>query len=247
VARPTFWEFIPSQTLDQATGLARRGNNLLGQTEIDNFDLGVTWQPTDASTMRVSLFHKNLVNPLVNFFEQGTLTYADSFRNEAGEVKDFTSTINGIEFEAELNSIGPFSLRGNFTYIDATLDYFLVQNGQEVAVNSRLPYQPTYLANLNLGYTYEPWNFNANLIYNYNGDYPVILRLTPEDSEVTRESISTVDLVVSKLIETETVDYTIRAGVKNIFNVTDFYLYTDRIYDSESAGRSYWMEIQISF
>jgi len=247
VARPTFWEFIPSQTLDQATGLARRGNNFLGQTEIDNIDLGLTWQPNDSSTIRLSLFHKDLVNPLVNFFDSGTLTYADSFRSLTGEIKDFTATISGIEVEAELNKIGPFSLRGNFTYIDASLDYFLVQNGVEVAVNSRLPYQPTYLANLNLGYTYEPWKLNANFIYNYNGDYPVILKLTPEDSEVTRESISTFDLVVSKLIETETVDYTIKAGVKNIFNATDVYLFSDSIYDSDSAGRSFWMEIQLSF
>ncbi len=247
VARPTFWEFIPSQTLDQASGLARRGNNLLGQTAIDNFDLAITWQPTDATTFRMSLFHKNLVNPLVNFFDTSTLTYADSFLDADGSTDDFTATINGIELEAEFNKMGPFSLRGNFTYIDASLDYFRTQNGAKVGVTSKLPYQPTYLANLNLGYNYEPWNLNANFIYNYNGEYPVILKLTPEDSEVSREAIHTFDLVVSKLIETETVDYTIKAGVKNIFNATDVYLFDNSIYDSDSAGRSYWMELQLSF
>lgn len=247
VARPTFWEFIPSQTFDQATGLARRGNNLLGQTAIDNFDLAITWQPTESYTMRMSLFHKNLVNPLVNFFDTGTLTYADSFTNVDGSIEDYTAAINGIELEAEFNKMGPFSLRGNFTYIDATLDYFLIQNGVKVGVTSKLPYQPSYLANLNLGYDYEPWKLNANFIYNYNGEYPVILKLTPEDSEVSREAIHTFDLVLSKLIETETVDYTIKAGVKNIFNATDVYLFNNSIYDSDTFGRSYWMELQLSF
>jgi len=247
VARPTFWEFIPSQTLDQASGLARRGNNLLGQTAIDNFDLAITWQPTESYTTRMSLFHKNLVNPVVNFFDTGTLTYADSFSSVDDGVEDYTATINGIELEAELNKMGPFSLRGNFTYIDASLDYSIVQNGAKVSVTSKLPFQPSYLANLNLGYNYEPWKLNANFIYNYNGEYPVILKLTPDDFEVSREAIHTFDLVVSKLIETEMVDYTIRAGVKNIFNATDVYLFNNSIYDSDTFGRSYWMELQLSF
>ncbi len=247
VARPTFWEFIPSQTLDQSTGLGRRGNNTLGQTDIDNFDLAITWQTSEFSSIRMSLFHKNLLRPLVSFFENGTLVYADSYTSPQGVKEDFSSSINGIELEAEITEMGPFSLRGNFTYIDASLDYVYVQNGIGVAVNSQLPYQPTYLANLNLGYTYEPWKLNANLIYNYNGDYPVILKLTPEDFEVTRDPVHTFDLVLSKLIETESVGYLIKGGIKNLFNATDVYLYNNRIYDSESAGRSYWMEIQLSF
>jgi hypothetical protein len=54
-------------------------------------------------------------------------------------------------------------------------------------------------------------------------------------------------MVLSKVIETEHVDYTIKAGVKNIFNAVDTYIYRDEIYNSETAGRSFWAEIQMGF
>ena len=248
VARPTFWEFIPSQTIDQTAGLGRRGNNNLGQTEIDNFDLALTFKPADAATIRASLFHKNLVRPLVTFFENGSLLYADSFRDsETNSTQDFTGSLNGIELEGELDDIGPFSIKANFTYIDAQLNYFYVLNGQTTSVTSQLPYQPSYLGNLNLGYEYEPWNFNVNFVYNYNGSYPVILKLTPEDFEVARDEIHTFDLILSKLIETDFVNYTMRLGVKNIFEAVDTYMFNSQVYDSTNIGRNYWAEIQMSF
>jgi hypothetical protein len=248
VARPTFWEFIPSQSLDQASGLGRRGNNELGQTEIDNFDLAFTWRLNERSTLRASFFHKNLLRPLVTFYENGVLIYDDAYLDpDTGELSEFDATINGIELEADITSIGPFSLRGNFTYIDANLNYFYVQNGQTTSVTSQLPYQPTQIANFTLGYTYEPWKLDANLIYNYNGDYPVILKLTPEDSEVSREAIHTIDLVLSKKIETEHVNYTLRAGIENIFNAEDTYMYNGRVFSNETLGRSYWFEVQVAF
>ena len=248
VARPTFWEFIPSQTLDQTTGLGRRGNNALEQTEIDNFDLAMTWAPSETTSIRASFFHKNLIRPLVSFLDNGTIVYADSnIDSQTLKREDFSATINGIELEAEINELGPFSLRGNFTYIDAQLEYFYNTGGTSSEVISKLPYQPTYLGNINLGYEYEPWKINANLIYNYNGEYPVILKLTPDDQEVSRNAIHTFDFVLSKVIETEYVDYTIKAGVRNIFRAVDTYLLGDEIYDSELTGRSYWAEVQMSF
>jgi TonB-dependent receptor len=248
VARPTFWEFIPSRSFDQASGLGRQGNNTLGQTEIDNFDLAITWQASENSSIRASLFHKNLLRPLVTFYESGVLLFADSFKDpDSGLQEDFEATINGIELEADITNVGPFSLRSNFTYIDAQLNYFYASGGVVTGVTSKLPYQPTYLANINLGYEYEPWSLNTNLIYNYNGDYPTILKLTPDDSEVVRNSIDTVDLVLSKKIQTEGVEYNVKAGLKNIFNAVDTYIFMDKTFNSNTAGRSYWMEVQLSF
>jgi hypothetical protein len=248
VARPTFWEFIPSQTLDQSTGLARRGNNTLAQTEIDNFDFSMTFKPSENTLLRTSFFHKNLVRPLVTFLDNGTIQYADSnIDSNTGAVQDFTATINGVELEAEIENIGPFSIRGNFTYIDAQLDYFYNVGGESLAVVSKLPYQPTYLTNLNFGYEYEPWEFTANFLYNYNGDYPIILKLRPEDTEVSRNALHTFDLVLSKAIETQFVKYTVRGGVRNIFDAADTYLFGNQVFDSSITGRSYWMEIQMNF
>lgn len=248
VARPTFWEFIPSQTLDQSTGLARRGNNTLAQTQIDNFDFAMTFTPSENTLIRASIFHKNLIRPMVSFLDNGTLGYADSNVDpNTGETKDFNSSLNGIELEAEYSQLGPFSLKGNFTYIDAQLNYFYNVGGVSVPVVSKLPYQPTYLGNLNFGYEYKPWDINANFVYNYNGEYPVILKLRPEDQEVSRNAIHTFDLIFSKLIETQHVNYTVRTGVRNIFDAADTYLFGNQVFDSSITGRSYWAEVQMSF
>lgn len=248
VSRPTFWEFIPSQSVDQTSGIGRRGNNQLGQTEIDNFDIATVWQPNENTTFRMSLFHKNLVRPLVSFYQDGILAYADAYIDPlTGSKTDYTATINGIELEADIANIGPFSLQGNFTYIDAVLNYFVIQQNQAVPVSSQLPYQPSFLANFVLGYKYEPWDLTANLVYNYNGDYPTILKISPEDTEVSRNAIHTFDLVLSKGIALEDVDYTLRAGVKNIFGAQDTYLLGDKTYSNDNLGRSYWAEVVISF
>ena len=184
----------------------------------------------------------------MTFYESGVLLFADSFKDpDSGFQQDFESTVKGIELEADVTNVGPFSLRSNFTYIDAELNYFYASGGVATGVTSKLPYQPTYLANVNLGYEYEPWLLNANLIYNYNGDYPTILKLTPDDSEVVRNSIDTVDLVLSKKIQAVGVEYTVKLGLKNIFNAVDTYIFNDKTYNSETTGRSYWLEVQLSF
>ena len=248
VARPTFWEFIPSQSVDQASGIGRRGNNELGQTQIDNFDLSTIFAPNEDTILRMSLFHKNLLKPLVQYYSNGVIGYSDSYKNPVtGLQSDYTATLNGIELEAEIQDIGPFSLKGNFTYIDAVLSYFNVVGTEASPVTSQLPFQPKYLANLNLGYEYEPWQFNANLVYNFNGDYPTILKLSPQDAEVTRKSIHTFDLVLSKAFQSFGADCTIKAGVKNIFHAEDTYLLRGKTYSNDNIGRSYWTELQISF
>ncbi len=108
--------------------------------------------------------------------------------------------ISGIELETELNNLGPFSLKGNITYIDATLNYQF-DTGQPVSVN--FPFQPNWIANLNLGYDNEEWDFGVNLIYNFTGEYATLLRTTPSYPDVIRDSRHTLDLVLRKGFEIE--------------------------------------------
>lgn len=247
VARPTFWEFIPSQTFDQANGIGRRGNNRLKPTEITNFDFAVSYRPNERTVIRTSLFHKDLLNPLVNFIEDGTLLYADSFVNSDGTEIPFTSTINGIELEAEIYDLGPFSLKGNFTYISAILDYTYVSGGVATEVSSQLPYQPETILNLNLGYEHEPSAIAANLVYNFTGSYPTVLKQNPSDLEVRRDSISTIDLVLAKTIPTDHGEWVIRGGVKNLLDATDTLFYGEDIFYEDKLGRSYFLEVEASF
>ncbi len=252
IARPTFWEFVPTVSVDQSTGLARRGNSTLFRTGLTNTDLSLTWLPNDRMTLRTGFFHKNLTRPLVTFYEPTSggveLLYKDAYVDTVtGAISDYTATISGIELEGELTQLGPFTLKSNFTYIDAQLNYFYEVDGQPQPVTSQLPYQPKIILNGTLSHFYEPWNLTTSLVLNYTGGYPVVLKRRDNDFDVTREAATTLDLVVTKEIEREGMDFTIGCGIKNLLGTDDTYIYQDRTYSQETQGRTFWLETKVSF
>ena len=254
VARPTFWEFVPTETLDQGTGLGRRGNNLLTTTLLENQDVAIGFNISDKYSLRFSFFNKDLERPLVTFYENsGALVYKDSYirldnqTREIVEQRDYKGKIRGFEVEAERREFGPFSLKGNFTYIDAQLDYFYEEAGVVDAVTSSLPYQPSTIANFTLGYEHEPWDSSVYLVGNFTGDYPVVLKRNQNDTGITRESLFTFDLLMEKRFETDFSDFTLRAGIRNLTESDDHYLYGEETYELDTLGRTYWIEAEVSF
>ena len=247
IARPTFWEFLPTTSTDQSSGIVRRGNVELDHTTIHNFDLAATIRPAENITLRTSVFHKSLERPLVQVFTNGGIIYQDSAVDASGQTLEYDATINGVEIEAEISKLGPFSLRGNFTYIDAVLNYYFDGGGSLSPVASQLPFQPSMIANATLGYEYEPWNLTAYLTYNFTGAYPTILKSSEDDFEVTRLANSTFDLVLAKKLEIQDVDYTLRCGVKNLLNSEDTYQYNGKVYSNDAVGRTYFLEAEIAF
>ncbi|MGE9270658.1 MAG: outer membrane beta-barrel protein [Verrucomicrobiales bacterium] len=188
LARPTFFEWVPVRTFDLSTGFIRSGNPDLENSSITNFDLAAEYIPVDNQVYRVSLFRKEILDPIVGVRVPGV---ADSITFINGN----KGTISGVELEAEISEIGPFSLKTNVTYIDAELLYEF-NAGEEVSVN--FPYQPNWIANVNLGYDNEEWDFGANLVYNFTGEYATLLKTTPSFPDVVRDSVHTLDLVLRK-------------------------------------------------
>ena len=208
--------------------------------------------PRDNVTLRTSFFHKDLTRPLVSFYEPTSggveILYKDAYKDTVtGDILDYTANLSGMEFEAEVAELGPFSIKGNFTYIDAQLDYFYEVDGKPEPVTSQLPYQPKVILNGTLSHFHEPWNLTTNLVVNYTGGYPVILKRRDNDFEVTREPITTLDLVVIKEFEREGADIALSMGIKNLLNTVDTYLYQDRTYSQDFLGRSFWFEAKVSF
>lgn len=200
VARPTFYEWVPTRSFDLSTGFIRRGNPALNNSDITNYDLAAEFKATEHQTYRLSLFRKQIIDPIVEVRVPGVANAISFINGDEG-------TIGGLEFEAELSDIGPFSLKSNITYIDALLEYAF-NSGEQVAVN--FPYQPNWIVNLNLGYENEDWDFGANLVYNFTGEYATLLRTTPDAPDVVRESVHSLDLVLRKGFE---LDWGARLGV----------------------------------
>ncbi len=248
-ARPTFYEWLPTKSIDLSTGIIRLGNPLLSNSEITSYDLAIEYLISDSASARVSFFHKVIKDPVIEERRSADLiTYSN------GE----NSSLSGIEFEVSVQDLGPFSIAANMTYIDAELLYE-VENpstGMFETTSVNFPYQPEWLANVNLGYEHEEWGFSANLVYNFTGAYNTILRRTEADPNLEQQSIQSLDLILRKTWEDERsgLAFELGAGVKNLF-ATDRELVwrggaatlDGRTHRTFAAQRTYFVEMKCSF
>jgi len=246
VARPTFHEFLPVKTIDQGSGQTRWGNFGLKDSSIENFDLSFALRPVDDLTFRISLFNKRIDDPIVLISRRLPTDLITYVNGETGE-------ISGAEFEFELVNLGPFSVGGNYTYIDATLLYDVVNGSIVDQLETRFPFQPEHIFNINLGYEHEEYGFGANLVFNFTGEYATILRSSVSGSDVVLNPQKSLDLIVHKNFSGEHFDWSIRAGVRNLLGSKLEYTFTGNpghegvVYETDYPGRSFWVELKAVF
>ena len=89
VARPTFFEFAPVRSVDQASGDITQGNPNLTDTLIDNFDLRWGWTPEPGTSFAISAFHKSLDSPIAQSisFNDRTFINGDKGRFQGLELE----------------------------------------------------------------------------------------------------------------------------------------------------------------
>ncbi|WP_193214610.1 carboxypeptidase regulatory-like domain-containing protein [Luteolibacter marinus] len=254
VARPTFHEFLPIESIDQETGIIRRGNPTLGETSIDNLDLSLDYVFSDTFNARASLFHKTLTDPIV------VVQRVDQGVNSNTYINGDSGSIDGFELEGVWRQKdGPFSVSGNYTYIDSTLKYQVNQGIQVTDLETRFPFQPSQILNLTLGWAPEDGPWSAFLTTNFTAEYPTILRSDPNAYDVWLNSQLTLDLVVARKFEFDQFDATLTFGVKNLLDGTLDYEYRGGgtngstgpydglVYTQDSPGRSFSLELKAQF
>lgn len=107
IGRPDFVALAPIEELEVEplispaipvfTGSLDQGNPYLEPFEAQNFDFGVEWYFDEGSILGVSLFHKEIDNPIFNFLEvQQDGALID--RLLSGDFSNLSSTINRDEF-----------------------------------------------------------------------------------------------------------------------------------------------------
>lgn len=246
-ARPTFYEWLPTRSIDLSTGTVRLGNPTLENAEIQNFDLSADYKLTDTSNVRLSFFKKEIIDPIIEERrDPNTIGYSNGDEGN----------IAGVELEMDFRELGPFSLTSNLTYIDAELVYtVLSQTGDIVTTSERFPYQPEWIFNTNLGYDKKEWDFGANLVYNFTGEYNTVLRRVDTDSNLQQSALHSLDLIFRKgICRDEDQGLLLTAGIKNL-------IATDReqtwhggspeidgkLYRTDEAQRTYFIEAKYNF
>jgi hypothetical protein len=171
VARPDLREVSGSGYIDPLTETRIRGNPELVSSAIDNVDIRAEWFFASGDNFTVSLFYKDIQNPIETVQGAGTddnisLTFLNAKSAE----------ISGLEIEwlKDLSSFGwdfldPFFFSGNVTVSDSELTVGDV--GFNVTNDVRPMAQHSgYVANLQLGFDSDNGAHAFTLAYNTFGE-----------------------------------------------------------------------------
>jgi len=240
VARPTFNEFAQLRTFDPVTGAFPTGFPRLDNSALTNTDLSLTYRPNENVLLRTSVFNKDIEDPIITVFVQSSGDTLITYRN------GLEGIITGAEFEGSLTGMGPFFASGNVTVIDASLDYLLEANLGAVE-GANFQFQPSTLMNLTLGYANEDWDLTATLVYNYTGEYASILRTSPTGSDVTRAETHSLDFILRKVFDMDTLDFELSFGVQNLVATPEEFTQFGRLYERRNRPRAFWVGGEISF
>jgi TonB-dependent receptor len=252
VARPTFHEFLPIESISQDTGILRRGNPDLTESTIQNLDLSFDYVFSNSFNMRASFFTKEITDPIV------VVQRVDLGQNSNTYVNGQSGTINGIELEGSWKGDGPFSLTANYAFIDSTLKYQVNQGISVTNLETRFPFQPQQIVNATLGWAPKDHPWSAYLTANFTDEYPTVLRSDPSGYDVWLLPQVTLDLVVSRKIDWGIFDGAVTFGVRNLLEGNREYEYRGGgvggggafeglTYTQESPGRTYSIEIKTEF
>ncbi|RYD33437.1 MAG: TonB-dependent receptor, partial [Verrucomicrobiaceae bacterium] len=239
VARPTFFEFAPIRTVDQASGDTFQGNPNLTDTLIDNYDLRWEWTPEPTSLLAVSLFHKQLDSPIAQAYSLGDRTF----------INGDSGSLQGVELEGRKRFLEHWTVASNFTFIDSQLE-FQQQNifGSQTG-STTFDGQPDYIFNLMLGWDHEELGLSATLNYNFTGSYLTSVPLGAAEPPVRRDDYHQLDLVLQKRFELSQGVGIVKLNFGNLLDSTDTQRFdgTDLIYSSYRRGRTYGLEFEYRF
>jgi len=193
VSRPDFRELALFDFLDVVGGRLTVGNPDLVQTDIRNYDARWEYFPGGNQLIAASFFYKNFDNPIERTVI-ATVGLTTTFSNA-------TAADNyGLEFEYRRNlefvspALRPFSVSGNFTFVDSNIDLTDVRDIVLTSRNRPMQGQSRYVGNAILEWAKPQWRSTARFYANYFSS-----RITDVGSfglpDVLQEPVTTLDLV----------------------------------------------------
>jgi TonB-dependent receptor len=168
--RPDLREITDSSYIDPITGDLVRGNSGVVPSDIDNIDLRAEWYFSSGDNVSVTLFQKDIRNP-IEFFEipaSDTTVAREIINAEYAQVR-------GVEIEMlkELAFLGgifdTLFVQGNLTLQDSEL---VAGDKANVPTNPvrKLSGASDYVANFMIGYDSRNARHTASMIYNVFGE-----------------------------------------------------------------------------
>lgn len=244
VARPTFKEFTGISVYDPVLNVVFTGNPDLAMTETDNYDLRWDWFPNPGDVLSVSLFYKDLKNPI----EWEQVTSNDEVTPNNRE----QAKVYGVEFEARgsLERLHPWgedlSLGVNVTLSESqiTTSKFEFEN-KEGQDTRPLMGHSKFLLNADITYDNQEIGTKASLLYNYYSERLILTsRVTPS---IYEQPVGTLDFTISqRLTDWMKIKFTAKNLLDPRIEFTSS-LKNEEIYSAYSKGRSYSISLTAEF
>lgn len=162
VVRPDLREVSDVSYIDPESRVRVFGNTNLVESELDHFDLRSEWFYSDGDNLTISLFYKDITNPIEQSRRPGSddnieLTYYNAISGE----------IYGIEIEG-LKDLGA----GFFTSGNVTLSKSEIISPDDGYTNLKrsMTGQSEYVINTQLGYDSDNGMHSVSLVYNIFGE-----------------------------------------------------------------------------
>ena len=221
IDRPAFREQTDFTYFDYGQGAFFRGNLLLFNTEIHNYDLRWEWYPAPSEFISIGAFYKQMLNP-IELYEvtQSTASPVPIFQYYNSE----RAIIAGGEMEIRkkldflpLPHADRFSIILNAAYLfsESRLgEVFLTFNDDNGRMYRRMFGQSPYLVNGGLYYNSKNDNTNLSILYNVVGPRIVAAEARFRRSLIERER-HLVDLVYSQRLLKF---LRLKVGAQNILN-----------------------------
>lgn len=192
VVRPDLREITDASYIDPLTEDLVFGNSGVTPATLTNYDLRAEWFWNSGDSLTVSMFYKEIENP-IEFFET---TASDT--TVAREIVNAASAeVYGVEFEvlkdlgSVANFLSPFFLQGNITLQDSEI----VAGGRADAPTNdtrELTNASPWIVNLIVGYDSMDAKHSATIAYNAFDDRLFVAGRNgaPDGFEQTRHSIN---------------------------------------------------------
>lgn len=167
VVRPDLREVVPVGYFDPLTDIRTTGSVALVSSTLKNYDLRYELYGDNGDNLALSLFYKDITNPIETVLSVGDSTYTASFTN--GQ----SAKLYGVEAEW-LYDLGwladGFFTSGNITLSDSEVTIDAADAGNLTNTSKRMNGHSQYVANLQLSYDSANGEHSASLVYNVFGE-----------------------------------------------------------------------------
>lgn len=251
IARPNFREIADYTSFEFVGDFVYIGNPELRRTMIKNYDVRWEWFPRRGEILAVSLFHKQMTDPIergvFSVVNSGELQYQNAPRGK----------VSGVEIEARKNlSFLSDRLRGlsggfNYTLVESSVDITAAELAfirfyEPAAGNTReLTGQSPYIFNVDLTYNNPRLGSTVSIYYNILGER--LSQVSPPGTpNVFEQPAPTLDLIWNQKFRDR---WKLSVNIRNLLDraTEETYTYRDVDYIRSSHRRGVTTSVGLAY